>query len=54
MTQLSSLEKEMKLQGLKGIPDSDVTVDVVQKKIQELQKARVKVEAMRVKKVINL
>ncbi|PZR26851.1 MAG: hypothetical protein DI535_12670 [Citrobacter freundii] len=54
MMQLSSLEKEMKQQGLKGIPDSDITVDAVQKKIQELQKARMKVQDMRVKKVISL
>src|SRR6218665_2570725 len=54
MTQLSSLENELKLQGLKGIPDSDITVDAVQKKIEELQKARVKVQDMRDQKVITL
>lgn len=54
MTKLSNLEKEMKLNGLKGLPDTDVTVEGVQKKIQELQKARVKVQEMRNKKVINL
>jgi bla regulator protein blaR1 len=54
MTQLSSLEKEMKLNGLKGIPDSDITVDAVQKKIKELQKARVIVQEMRNKKIISL
>lgn len=54
MTNLSSLQKELKENGLKGIPDSDITVETLQKKIQELQKARVKVQAMRNKKVINL
>lgn len=54
MTELSTLEKEMKQQGMKGIPDSDITVERLEKKIQDLQKARTKVQAMRNKRVIDL
>lgn len=54
MVKLSSLEKELTIKGLKGIPDSDITLEGLQKKIAELQKARTKVQAMRNKKVINL
>lgn len=54
MVKLSSLEKELTIKGLKGIPDSDITLESLQKKIAELQKARTKVQAMRNRKVINL
>ncbi len=54
MVKLSSLEKELTIKGLKGIPDSDITLEGLQKKIAELQKARTKVQAMRNRKVINL
>lgn len=54
MVKLNSLEKELTIKGLKGIPDSDITLEGLQKKIAELQKARTKVQAMRNRKVINL
>jgi bla regulator protein blaR1 len=54
MTELSGLSKEMKKQGLKGIPDSDITLDAIQKKMQDLQKARTTIQAIKTKKVINL
>ena len=54
MTSLSGLQKELRQNGLKGIPDSDITLESLQKKIQELQRARTKLQAIRNKKVISL
>ncbi|MET0463999.1 MAG: M56 family metallopeptidase [Chitinophagaceae bacterium] len=54
MTELSGLSTEMKKQGLKGIPDSDITLDAIQKKMKDLQKARTALQAIKTKKVINL
>jgi len=54
MVKLNDLQKELTAKGLKGIPDSDITLDRLQKKIEELQKARTKVQEMRNKKVIHL
>ena len=54
MVKLSGLQKELTVKGLKGIPDSDITLDRLQKKIAELQKARTKVQEMRNRKVIDL
>lgn len=54
MTELSGLSSEMKKQGLKGLPDSDITLDAIQKKMKDLQKARITLQAIKTKKVINL
>lgn len=54
MTELSGLRTEMKKQGLKGIPDTDITLDAIQKKMQDLQKARTNIQAIKTKKIINL
>lgn len=54
MVKVNSLQKELTLKGLKGIPDSDITLDLLQRKMTELQKARTKVQTMRNKKVIHL
>ncbi|MCG2617355.1 M48 family metalloprotease [Terrimonas sp. NA20] len=54
MTELSGLSTEMKKQGLKGIPDSDITLDAIQKKMKDLQKARTTLQAIKTKKIINL
>jgi beta-lactamase regulating signal transducer with metallopeptidase domain len=54
MTELSGLSTEMKKQGLKGIPDTDITLDAIQKKMKDLQKARTTIQAIKTKKVIDL
>jgi bla regulator protein blaR1 len=47
-------QNELKLNNLTGIPDSDVTLQVVEEKKLEVQKAINKLKAVKVKKIIHL
>jgi bla regulator protein BlaR1 len=56
MMSLSEVEKELQLNNLEGIPDSDITLDYIGQKKLEVEKALIKIKCAQkpVKKVIHL
>jgi bla regulator protein BlaR1 len=54
LTDLSQLEKQLNQLDLDGIPDSDVSIQEVVEKRQDLQKAINKVKAAKSKKIVHL
>ncbi|MEP6701277.1 MAG: M56 family metallopeptidase [Bacteroidota bacterium] len=51
---LSDVEKELTLQKLNGIPDSDITMKAIEDKKRQAQKALNNVRAIRTKKIVHL
>lgn len=54
MLSLTDLKKELNIQGLKGIPDSDITLKAVEVKLKEVQVANEKLKAVKSKRIIKL
>ena len=51
---LDIVRKELRQSGLKGIPDSDITLKELEQKKTEVQKALLKLNAERSKKIVHL
>jgi len=54
LVQLSNLEKELEETPLKGIPDTDITVDAVDQRKKEVREAIKTIKAVRDRKIIQL
>ncbi len=54
MARLSDAEKQLSLQKLKGIPDTDITLRVIEDKRRQAQRALNTIRAVRNKKIVHL